>query len=242
MANTLLCRNFAQIFCTMVLRRDWWKILAVLLVGYTIVAGLLGTVPRLPILNESIRNLYFHVTMWFVMLFLFTISVSSSIAYLSTEKPLWDIRAELAVKVGMVTATLGILTGMIWANFTWGKPWVNDPKLNGAAVSFLGYAAYLILRQSIDDSEKKARIAAVYNIFAFVMMIVFIQILPRLTDSLHPGSGGNPAFSSYDLDKNMRIVFYPAVIGWFLIGYWIYTLQVRMRLLQNKLNQSQWND
>ncbi len=226
----------------MVLRRDWWKILGVLLVGYTIVAGLIGQVPRLPILNESIRNLYFHVTMWFVMLFLFTISVVSSVAYLINEKPIWDMRAELAVKVGMVTATLGIITGMIWANYTWGKPWVNDPKLNGAAVSFLGYAAYLILRQSLEDPEKKARIAAVYNIFAFVMMIVFIQILPRLTDSLHPGSGGNPAFSSYDLDQNMRIVFYPAVIGWFIIGYWFLTLQLRMRVVQHKLNQSQWND
>jgi heme exporter protein C len=224
----------------MILKRDWWKVLAVLLVGYTIVAGLLGQVPRLPILNESIRNLYFHVTMWFAMLLLFTISVVSSVAYLANEKSIWDARAELAVKVGMVTATLGILTGMIWANFTWGKPWVNDPKLNGAAVSFLGYAAYLILRQSIDDQEKKARISAVYNIFAFVMMIVFIQILPRLTDSLHPGSGGNPAFSQYDLDKNMRMVFYPAVIGWFLIGYWFYTLQVRIHRIHYHLNNKAW--
>lgn len=237
-----MCRNFAQIFQAMVLRRDWWKILGVLLVGYTIVAGLLLQVPRLPILNESIRNLYFHVTMWFVMLFLFTISIVSSIAYLTKESAVWDIRAELAVKVGMVMAALGLITGMIWANFTWGKPWVNDPKLNGAAVSFLGYAAYLILRQSIDDPEKKARIAAVYNIFAYVMMIVFIQILPRLTDSLHPGSGGNPAFSSYDLDSNMRMVFYPAVIGWFILAYWFYSLQLRTRVLQHNLKQSQWND
>ncbi|MCC5916993.1 MAG: cytochrome c biogenesis protein CcsA [Cryomorphaceae bacterium] len=224
----------------MILKRDWWKLLAVFLVGYTIVAGLLGEVPRLPILNETIRNLYFHVTMWFVMLLLFTISVVSSIAYLATEKPLWDIRAETGVKVGMVTATLGIITGMVWANFTWGKPWVNDPKLNGAAVSFLGYAAYIILRQSIDDTEKKARISAVYNIFAFVMMIVFIQVLPRLTDSLHPGNGGNPAFSSYDLDSNMRSVFYPAVIGWFLIGYWFYSLQVRLKKIKLQLEDASW--
>lgn len=221
-------------------RKDWWKIVGILLVGYTIVAGLLGTVPRLPILNETIRNLYFHVTMWFVMLFLFTIAIVSSIAHLSTEKMIWDIRAQVAVEVGMVTATVGILTGMVWANFTWGAPWVNDPKLNGAAVSFLVYAAYLVLRSSIDDEQKRGRIAAVYNIFAFVMMIVFIQILPRLTDSLHPGNGGNPAFSSYDLDSNMRTVFYPAVLGWFIIGYWYYQIQVRMKLIERKCTERIW--
>ncbi len=222
------------------LKGIWWKILGILLVGYTIVAGLLGEVPRLPILNETIRNLYFHVTMWFVMLILFTMSVVSSVAHLSTGKIIWDIRANIAVQVGMVAASIGILTGMLWANFTWGAPWVNDPKLNGAAVSFLGYAAYLVLRSSIDDDQKRGRISGVYNIFAFVMMIVFIQILPRLTDSLHPGNGGNPAFSSYDLDSNMRTVFYPAVIGWFLLGYWLYSLQVRMRRIELKISNRVW--
>ncbi len=37
-------------------------------------------------------------------------------------------------------------------------------------------------------------------------------ILPRLTDSLHPGAGGNPAFAKYDLDDNMRLVFFTRVI------------------------------
>ena len=79
----------------------------------------------------------------------------------------------------------------------------------------------------IDDELKKARFSAVYNIFAFVMMNVFIMILPRLTDSLHPGNGGNPAFGKYDLDNNMRMVFYPAVLGWIGLGIWILNLRVR---------------
>jgi heme exporter protein C len=83
----------------------------------------------------------------------------------------------------------------------------------------------------MDDPLKRGRISAVYNIFAFVIMIVFIQVLPRLTDSLHPGNGGNPAFSNYDLDNNMRLVFYPAMIGWIGVGYWIWDLRTRwMRL------------
>ena len=66
------------------------------------------------------------------------------------------------------------------------------------------------------------------------MMIVFIGVLPRMTDSLHPGNGGNPAFGNYDLDSNMRMVFYPAVIGWILIGSWIAQLRFRIKLLEIK--------
>jgi heme exporter protein C len=65
----------------------------------------------------------------------------------------------------------------------------------------------------------------------FALMMVFIFILPRLTDSLHPGNGGNPAFGQYDLDTRMRWVFYPAVAGWTILGAWIVDLQVRLTKL-----------
>ncbi|MFN3951184.1 MAG: cytochrome c biogenesis protein CcsA [Thermaurantimonas sp.] len=218
------------------LRSDWWKILGVLLVSYTIVMGFLGEVPSLPILNESIRNLYFHVTMWMTMLVMLTVSLVYSIRYLSSLKLNDDVVAMSAAHVGIAVSVIGILTGMLWARHTWGAYWVNDPKLNGAAITLLAYLAYFVLRGAVVDEEKRARISAVYNVFAYVLMILFIQILPRLTDSLHPGNGGNPAFSSYDLDNRMRMVFYPAVIGWSLIGVWILTLKVRLYKLENHLN------
>jgi len=77
-------------------------------------------------------------------------------------------------------------------------------------------------------------VSAIYNILAFVMMIVFIGVLPRMTDSLHPGNGGNPGFGNYDLDSNMRMVFYPAVIGWILVSTWIAQLRYRIKVLEIK--------
>ena len=127
---------------------------------------------------------------------------------------------------------LGLLTGMLWAQFTWGRFWTNDPKLNGTAISLLAYLAYFVLRGSMEDPMTRARISAVYNIFAFVLMIVFIQVLPRLTDSLHPGNGGNPAFGEYDLDRQMRWVFYPAMIAWIGMGYWIWDIRCRIEKLK----------
>ncbi len=184
-------------------------------------------IPYKSILYETIRNLNFHVTMWFVLLALMTLSVVYAVQTLR-NKQYADLYSAVAVKVGFYFAVLGIITGSIWAKFTWGAWWVNDPKLNGAALTVLVYAAYMVLRQSIPDPDKRARLSAVYNVFAYVLMIVFIQILPRLTDSLHPGNGGNPAFSQYDLDNNLRAIFYPATLGWILVGVWIWNLKSRL--------------
>ena len=198
--------------------------------------GFLGEVPRLAILNETIRNLYFHVTMWFAMIFVLGGSVFYSIKYLSANQIDDDMRAEHMANVGILLGVLGIVTGSLWARFTWGGWWVNDPKLNGAAISLLIYLAYVVLRNSMDEEQKRARVAAVYNIFAFVLLIVFLMVYPRMNkvDSLHPGNGGNPAFSSYDLDSNMRLVFYPAVIGWIMIGLWMANLSFRIAKLKYK--------
>ena len=213
------------------LKQRWWKALGVILLIYTIVAGLIGQVPDLAILNESIRNLYFHVPMWFSMILLLLISVIQSLIYLNKGNLFNDLIAKETAYIGVFFGLLGLATGMVWANFTWGSWWVNDPKLNGALVGVLIYFAYFILRGSIPEEVRRAKVSAVYSIFAFVLFIAFIFVIPRLTDSLHPGSGGNPAFSAYDLDNNMRTVFYPAVLGWFLIGCWITSLKIRISYL-----------
>jgi heme exporter protein C len=216
-----------------------YKITSVLLILYTLVWGLLNTVPRLDILNETIRNVYYHVPVWFAMLFMMALSLVQSIRYLQNTNLQNDTKAANAATVGLFFSVPGLLTGSLWAKFTWGTWWTfQDPKLNGVAISILIYLAYFILRISVDDEQKKARISAVYNVFAFVMMNVFIMILPRLTDSLHPGNGGNPAFGKYDLDDNMRMVFYPAVIGWVLFSYWMYEIKNRISHLHHKLYEN----
>ena len=205
------------------------------MVLYTIFAGFLLPVPKLVILNETIRSLYFHVPIWFAMLFLMGVSVYQSIQYLGNNQLKNDITAVQAAHVGMVLSVIGILTGMMWAKYTWGTWWTTDTKLNGVAITFLIYMAYFVLRNSIEDEQKKARISSIYNVFAFVMMIVFVMILPRMNASLHPGNGGNPAFGKFDLDNTMRMVFYPACIAWILIGIWLMQLRVRIAKLKRKI-------
>lgn len=186
-------------------------------------------------LYETIRNTYFHVSLWFAMMFLFIGAFVQSIKYLSGKQLERDYKASSLTSMGVLFGILGLLTGAVWAKHTWGAYWSWDIKQNMTAISLLIYLAYFVLRASIPDVDKKARLSAVYNIFAFVAIIPLIYVIPRLFSSLHPGNGGNPAFGSQDLDNTMRLIFYPIIIGWTLIGFWIAQLNYRMKRLGEKL-------
>ena len=192
--------------------------------------------PFQPNIMESIRNLMLHVPMWFTMFLLMGISFAQSIRTLRLGgDPDRDLRAVASVKVGLWFGVLGLLTGSLWARFTWGAWWVDDPQLNGAFVTVMVYAGYLVLRGSVQDAKLRSRLSAVYNLFGFCLLVVLLMVLPRFTESLHPGKGGNPAFSSYDLDSALRAAFYPAVLGWMILGTWMYSLQLNLERLTQRI-------
>lgn len=213
--------------------------LGIILLAYTFIIGLLIKTPDVPLLHETIRNLFFHVPCWFAMILLMLVSLVYSIKFLRTGKKIYDIVAVNLIKLALVFGVLGFITGMLWGNYIWGDliSWItNDVKTLGAAIGLLIYFAYFVLRGSIEDEEKSAKVSAVYSIFAFVLLNVAINVVPRLTDSLHPGSGGNSSFTVYDLDSNMRLVLWPAVLAYFLLGCWIASLLVRISILHYKNN------
>ena len=220
------------------LRAYWWKILCFILVMYVCTYGFFVEVPRLDDrMQQTIRNFFFHVPMWFGMMILLLVSLVYAIKYLNNPTITNDIYASAFAATGTLFGFMGITTGALWANYQWGQPWSGDPKQNGAAIALLIYLAYFVLRGSMHDEEKKARISAVYNIFAFFMLFPTLWILPRLTQSLHPGgqgSAGNPGINGKDLAPSMKLVFWPAVIGWTLTGVWITTLKIRLQILIEK--------
>lgn len=192
--------------------------------------------PYQPRIAETIRNLMLHVPLWFSMFLLMGIGFVASIRQLAnTDVSTADLRASSSVQVGMWFGVLGLLTGSLWARFTWGAWWVDDPQLNGALVTVLVYAGYFVLRSSVGEPALRARLSAVYNLFAFVILVILLMVMPRFSESLHPGKGGNPGFNSYDLDSALRAVFYPAVLGWMLLGIWMHQLLFRMERLNQRL-------
>jgi heme exporter protein C len=217
------------------LKKWWWKILCVILLPATLLSGLLMAVPAKSILNESIRNYFFHPPMWIVMMTMFVISIVHSIKYLRSGNLLHDAMAKEYANTGFFFGILGLCTGMFWANFTWGAFWTGDPKLTGTVIGLLIYAAYFVLRSSLIDIDKRARISAIYNIFAFAMLFPTLIIIPRMVESLHPGGSGNPVINSNDVSPKMFHIFWSlAVPGWLLLGLWITSLKIRIYKLKAK--------
>lgn len=218
--------------------KSWWKVAAVVLLVYTIAGGLLLNIPYLPELEETIRNMYYHVAMWFTMMILFIISVVNAILYLNKKQLKYDIASKQYATSGIFMGLLGYATGAIWMSYTWADPnatladsfstFAREPKLVGAAIALLIYGAYLVLRGSIPDIDRRAKTSAVYNIFAFAMLFPTIWIIPRLMESLHP------ALDFRAVDNRLRMVFYPAIIGWSLLAVWITTIKIRIELVKEK--------
>ena len=191
--------------------------------------------PFLPNIYESVRNTFYHVALWFAMFFTFIWGVVHSIQYLRTLDPERDFKASGFTSSGILFGILGLVTGMMWASYTWGEAWSWDIKQTMTAILLLVYLAYFVLRMSFEDDERRARISAIYNIFAFVCIIPLLYVIPRLVDSLHPGGQGNPAFSTGDLDMKVRVLFYMSVLGWCMIGYWMSNLYYRSKKIESFL-------
>jgi len=211
---------------------------AIVLTG-VIITGFLGWIPQLDILEQSARNLYFHVPMWFTLMAATIVSAYHSLRYLQSRQRVRDVRAREAAWLALLFGILGIITGMVWARFTWyvgtGTWWNFDPKQSMAAVLLLIYGAYFVLRDSIDDRDLRGRVAAVYNLFAVTTMPFLLYIIPRQLSSLHPGGEGSPAFSQTDLAPAMRWVFYPSVLAFLGLFWVLYTQRVRLAWLRDRL-------
>lgn len=209
-----------------------------------ILSAFLLDIPKINILEHTARNLYFHVPMWFTMMAGFLVSAYYSVRVLGASERSYplahDIRAEQAAFVAAAFGILGLVTGMVWARFTWyvgtGKWWNFDPKQTMAAVQLLIYGAYFTLRSGMEEPRRRARVSAVYNVFAASTIPFLIFIVPRQMESLHPGAEGNPAFSDIT-DPGMRMIFYPAILGFFGLYWWIYRQRVALRTLEERADR-----
>lgn len=194
-----------------------------------IIVGFLIPIPEIDILEQSARNLFLHVPMWFTMTIAFGMAFYFSVRYLNDQEMRWDRKAETATAIGLLFGICGLITGSLWARFTWGTWWTfAEPRMNLSALAMLIFVAYFILRSAFNDAEKRAKIAAVYNIFGITTIPFLLYIIPRQLPSLHPGADGNPAFSDMTAPE-LRIIFYPAVIGFIALAIWLMNILNRYK-------------
>ncbi len=198
------------------------------------------TFPLIQGLGELGRNILFHVPMSFVAFVVFLIATIYSILFLRKKDMKYDLEARAYSALGLLLTILATVTGSIWAKFSWGSFWNFDPRESSILILLFIYIAYFLLRQLMEDSEEKvARIAAVYNIIAFVTVPFLMFVLPRITQSLHPGGGDsvapviNLSGKSY-LDPTLKIVMWTNVTLFLLLSIWMKDLYVRITSLKHR--------
>jgi heme exporter protein C len=214
-----------------------YKGLAASLVSYTLVAGLTNPLPELPLLEQSARAVFYHIPLWIAMYVMLAVAVVYSIRYLRNDQSDWDVYANEAAKVAIFFGFLGLFTGMIWSRVSWNAAlpdadpaawWPSDPKNNMALVALLVIVAYLVLRSSLEDARTRARLGAVYLIFAFVAVIALTYVIPRTMQSLHPGSD-TTQLQDTSFGPEYRLILYPAFLGTVLMAVWILEVRIRIR-------------
>lgn len=229
-------------------RRRLYKVAAIFLISYAVFFGFTINLPYIKgNLQQTSRNIFYHVPMWFSMVVFMMYSLYHSIMYLRKNLQKHDDIAKESAKIGVLFGLLGLFTGSVWSRVTWGETlldsdptawWAWDPKQTMALVGVMMYFAYFILRNSFDEEQQRARISAIYNIFAAAALIPLLFVVPRILGGLHPGGdSGDPIFNQDDLSMDFRIIFWPSVLGFVMIGFWILELHVRMIKIKRTLTE-----
>ncbi|MBN1965640.1 MAG: cytochrome c biogenesis protein CcsA [Anaerolineae bacterium] len=132
------------------------------------------------------RIFYVHLGAFMGGSLAFFIAAVASVLYLIRREQRWDTLALSSIEVGLVLAGFNIVSGAVWARPIWNTWWTWDPRLTSAAIMWLAYAAYLMLRNGIEDPGRRGRFAAVYGILAF-SSVIFTTVVTRLRpDTIHP--------------------------------------------------------
>lgn len=195
--------------------------------------------PTEAVMGPVQRIFYFHVSAgWLGMLAFFAAAVVGGI-FLRTNDLKWDIVSMAAVELGMVFSFINIVTGSIWARPIWNTWWTWDPRLVTATIMELIYAAYLMLRQGIENPVQRARFGAVYAILGFVSVpISFLSI--RIWRTIHPvviGSNDPDALGSFNMTGNMRLTFFFSLFVFTVLFVDLLWNRVRLGKLGDKVEQ-----
>ena len=218
-------------------------VVSVLLLAVAVYLALLYAPEELQ-MGQVQRVFYFHVATAWTALLGFVAAGVAGIIYLVTKDPKWDIVEVSAVEISLVFFFITIVLGSIWARPIWNTWWTWDPRLTTAAVTELIYIAYFMLREGIEDPDRRARFGAVYTIIgSFSAPITFFAI--RLFRTIHPvviGSGDPSALGTFDMTSKMLVAFMFALFTFSVIFIDLFWNRIRMGYLASKVEQLKLNN
>lgn len=163
------------------------------------------------------RIFYLHLPSFMGATVAFVSGAVGGIAYLRTRNPKWDTLALASIEVGFMLSLITLFTGMIWARPTWNTWWTWDPRLTSTAIMTLTYAAYFMLRGSLDNGDRKRMLASVFSILAVTTVFIVIFITRIRPDTIHPtviGPSPADAKGSFAMAANMGMTVGISILFW----------------------------
>ena len=208
--------------------------------------GALGMVfiyaPLEEVMNYVQKIFYFHISNAWVGMLGFIVSAAAGIIYLVTKNLKWDIVERAAVEISLVFFLIAIVTGSIWAKPSWGTYWTWDARLTTAAILEMIYLAYLLLRQGIEDPERRARFSAVYTLIgALSVPVSFLSI--RIWQTIHPaviGSGGSGGQGGFGMTPPMLTTMFFCLGTFSVIFITLLWYRVRLGQLEEQIEQMKY--
>jgi heme exporter protein C len=195
--------------------------------------------PTEAVMGNVQKVFYFHVATAWVGMLGFMVAMVVGIIYLRTQNLKWDIAGLAAIEISLVFFFIAIILGSIWARPIWNTWWTWDPRLTTATIVELIYAAYLMLRQGIEDPERRARFGAIYAILGSISVpLTFISI--RLLRTIHPvviGDSDPGAEGSFDMTPKMLQTFFFSLLTFSVIFVDLYWHRIRQGKLAAKVEQ-----
>ena len=195
--------------------------------------------PTETVMGQVQRVFYFHIGTAWVGLMGFVVAAVAGITYLVTHNSKWDRVEVAAVEVSLVFFFITIVLGSIWARPVWNTWWTWDPRLTTAAITELIYVAYFMLRQGIEDPERRARFGAVYTLLGGISAPITFLVI-RLFRTIHPvviGSQSSAAQGGFDMTHDMKIAFFFGLFAFTIIFIDLFWHRLRLGSLEDKVEQ-----
>ena len=135
----------------------------------------------------SQKIFYFHVPVALTAYAAFGWGAWKALRHLWRREPGADLESYVAIHLGVIFGVMTLLTGSIWAKISWGRWWVwSSDQLVLFLVLFLFYAAYFMLRFSVDPGPRRANLSAVYALFGVALIPVSFLAIRLSNDIIHP--------------------------------------------------------
>jgi heme exporter protein C len=155
--------------------------------------------PREKTMGDLQRIFYFHVPAAITGLTAFAVNFAASLMVLFRRERRFDNLAVSAAEIGVLFMSIVLVTGPIWAKPVWFVWWTWSPRLTTSLILCLLYAAYLLVRNYIEDPERRALVSAVFGVIAFAdAPLVWFSI--RWWRDIHP----SPMLETGGLSPSMR--------------------------------------